>query len=176
MDAHPDLAAINAAPDAIAAALILPFVERAPAIAARVALLRPFASAAALSDGIETEVGQMGETETLAFFRGHPELAPLDPAAMTEASQHEQGRLGLDSTNAATGELSELNRLYRERFGFPFILALHEHSDLASVLATFRRRLTATRDAEIAENRRQICSVSRARVARAFGSAEPATP
>ena len=172
-----DMAAINHADDAEAAAMVLPFVERAPQLAARIAARRPFAEPMALIEAMRSEIHALEEDELIAFFRGHPELAPAEPAAMTPASQDEQARLDLTSLPAAERKkLAALNRRYAEKFGFPFITALHAHASLASVLASFGRRLQASREAEIASARDEIVAVSRARILSAFGVAEAASP
>lgn len=164
MALHSDLEAINLADDQTAAALILPFIERAPSLAMRIAKDRPFEHAEMLADQIAAAVHSLDDAAAIELFLGHPELAPADPGAMTDASQSEQGRLALNMPNCATTALAELNAAYRERFGFPFIIALHEHSNLASVLSAFRQRCQSSKAEEIIENKQQICLVSRARV------------
>jgi OHCU decarboxylase len=63
----------------------------------------------------------------LSFLNDHPDLASraARPADLTPDSQHEQGSAGLDGLDEAGGaRLLELNKAYRERFGFPFIMAV----------------------------------------------------
>jgi 2-oxo-4-hydroxy-4-carboxy-5-ureidoimidazoline decarboxylase len=165
-----EIAAINRADDADAAAMILPFVERAPQLAGRIAAHRPFEAPAALIAAVREEIAALDEDDLMAFFRGHPELAPARPSAMTEASQNEQARLNLTALSACTYDrLTALNRRYRQKFGFPFILALHEHGSLASVFEIFERRLSRSPEAEVKAARDAILSVSRARILQAFG-------
>ncbi len=168
MSPQPGLETINAADEITAIELILPLIEMSPDIAAVTAAGRPFADPSDLADRIAHAVNALDDRSAVRLFMRHPELAPNDPASMTAASQTEQGRLGLNGNETARGELETLNRLYSEKFGFPFILALHEHADIASVLSAFRHRLASSQSEEIAENRRQICSISRARVMGAF--------
>ncbi|WP_424934380.1 2-oxo-4-hydroxy-4-carboxy-5-ureidoimidazoline decarboxylase [Amaricoccus macauensis] len=175
MSHHSGIETINLADDAGAIRLILPLIERSRDIAAVVAAGRPFADPLDLADRIADAVNSLEEPSAVALFRRHPELAPPDPAEMTDASQTEQGRLGLNSNEAAKIDLARLNRLYSDKFGFPFILALHEHENISSVLTAFHERLGRERTAEIDENRKQICSVSRARVMRAFPATEEIT-
>ncbi len=168
MTLHPAIEKINGSDDAAAVQLILPFVERSPDVAAAIASLRPFTGPDDLAKRVAEAVLGLDDASAVGMFNRHPELAPTDPLVMTAASQSEQSRLGLDTDAAAKAELANLNRIYSGRFGFPFILALHEHTGIGSVLSAFRRRLDRSRAEEIAENRRQICSVSRARIAAAF--------
>jgi 2-oxo-4-hydroxy-4-carboxy-5-ureidoimidazoline decarboxylase len=59
----------------------------------------------------------------LELIRAHPELAAR--ATMTPDSVAEQRGAGLDQLTANEhAALLKLNRQYRERFGFPFILAV----------------------------------------------------
>lgn len=177
MDRRTGIEAINAGTQAEAAALILPFIERSPEVAARAARRRPFADAAAFAAALRAALMELDAPALLALFRGHPELAPAEPDAMTSASQSEQGRLGLtDPAAPAAARLAELNRRYRDRFGFPFIVALHRHADLDGVLASFERRLAAPAPDEIAAAREEIASVCRARVLAAFGEAPANAP
>lgn len=168
------LAQINEANDDHATQMIQPFIERSPLLAARVALRRPFCDPEALAAAIAAEIAALSHAELTAFFGGHPELAPIAPAAMTRHSQSEQGRLSLSEPDDALRiRLADLNRRYRQKFGFPFIVALAHHADIDSVLATFARRLEATMDEEMATARDEIVAVSRARVMLAFAGSRP---
>ena len=165
------LSHLNGASEERAIALLEPLIERAPEIARRVALRRPFASPEALAAAIRSELLALDASGQLRLFRAHPELAPDNPLAMTAASQSEQGRLALTAeSNAFRARLADLNARYGEKFGFPFITALVRHQDIASVLAEFETRLAATRAQEIRAAIDQISHVSAARVQRAFGS------
>jgi OHCU decarboxylase len=85
---------------------------------------------------------------------------------MTAESRAEQGTAGLDSlADSERAAFDELNRAYRERFTFPFIIAVREH-DRASILAAFRHRLGNTADAEMAIALGEMAKVSRARLHR----------
>ncbi|MEZ5935623.1 MAG: 2-oxo-4-hydroxy-4-carboxy-5-ureidoimidazoline decarboxylase [Alphaproteobacteria bacterium] len=172
-----DIAAINRAEDAAAAGMILPFVERAPELAARIAGRRPFDGPKALAEAVRGEIVALEEQELMAFLRNHPELAPPRPEDMTSESQKEQGRLALTAPSAGiAARLAELNRRYAQKFDFPFIIALHRHADIGSVLSDFERRLAASREVEIATARDEIISVAGARIESAFGLTEGSGP
>jgi len=59
--------------------------------------------------------------------------------------------------------LTALNQAYREKFGFPFILAVRGH-DRQSVIREFRRRLALSPPEEIAECLEQIYKIGRFRL------------
>lgn len=168
------LSELNNADDERAISIVAPLIERAPEVAKRVALRRPFQSADDIKKAIRTELRGLSEPELVDLFRAHPELAPKDPAAMTNESQSEQGRLNLTSQSSVhRSRLTELNAQYRGKFGFPFITALVRHPDMDSVLSEFETRLSADRASEIEESIDQIATVSSSRVSATFGSNDP---
>ena len=165
--------ALNAATDERAVDLLRPLIERSSLVAARVAAHRPFHEPEALVEAIRAEIDALDRAERLGLLRDHPELALDDVESMTLASRREQSRLGLDAPAAAErARLRELNRRYRERFGFPFVVALHGHDRLASVLECFEARLEAEPEGEIETALGEVVSVSRARVLAAWRARE----
>lgn len=163
------LSELNSADDAHAIALIEPLIERAPQIAQKVALRRPFKSADSISRAISEELLKLDEAERVELFRAHPELAPDNPLAMTQESQSEQGRLNLTAnSNAYRTRLTDLNARYRDRHGFPFITALVRHHNIESVLEEFEERLASDRVEEMRRAIEQVAIVSSSRVRLAF--------
>jgi len=163
------LSELNLACDQRALELVTPLVERAPKLAKKVAAARPFGTVDGLVIAIRREIHRLGDAERVALFRAHPELAPGDPHEMTSESQTEQGRLNLTSAgNIYRERLAELNALYRDKFGFPFITALVRHRDMDSVLAEFATRLRRDRVDEIETALDEIATVSAARVRARF--------
>lgn len=77
----------------------------------------------------------------LALLRAHPELACRQADALTQASQGEQRGAGLDRCTADEfAEFQRLNAAYRQKFGFPFIIAV-KGMDRQAILAAFRTRI-----------------------------------
>ncbi len=92
------------------------------------------------------------ETAHLALIRAHPDLAGKLARAgeLTEASRREQAGAGLDAcSDEEFTRLTALNDAYKERFGFPFILAVKGRTR-HDIIAAFERRLHNDRAAEIA--------------------------
>jgi chitin deacetylase len=105
------------------------------------------------------------QSSTSALARAHPELAAGE--ALTLASTSEQARLGFNALS--TRELEEMNRLnrrYRDKFGFPCIVALRLHADRQSVMAEMRRRLENDAAAELDNALEQIGHITRGRLER----------
>ena len=62
--------------------------------------------------------------------------------------------------------MAELNRNYREKFGFPCIVALRLHQTKESVVAEMRRRLQNDARTEIDAALEQIGHITRGRLER----------
>jgi 2-oxo-4-hydroxy-4-carboxy-5-ureidoimidazoline decarboxylase len=79
-----------------------------------------------------------------AFLNGHLDLAGrlLEAGRVTADSAREQGSAGLDAMNgAARARFLALNRAYRARFGFPFVMAARDRRPEEEILAAFEDRL-----------------------------------
>lgn len=167
------LAEINAADSQRFVQWLGGIFERSAWVAERVARARPFASANALHAAMVDVVFAASLEEQLALIRAHPELAGREAVAgaMTADSTSEQGRLGLTALPHAEFErMTALNRAYREKFGFPCVVALKLHDKRESVLAEMARRLANDRDTEIANALEQIGHITNARLEKLFGT------
>ncbi len=109
-------------------------------------------TAVGLHFALRTQFRMATQEERLAVLRAHPDLAGKLAAArrLTEASSAEQASAGLDAlTDAERQRFTELNTSYVEKFGFPFIIAVRDHTK-ASILEAFEHRLRNTADEEFA--------------------------
>ena len=84
-----------------------------------------------LAAAFDAALREAPREKQLAVVRAHPELAGREAQAgeLTEASAGEQARAGLDRLSAQ--ELADwraLNAAYRERFGFPLVVCVREHT------------------------------------------------
>jgi 2-oxo-4-hydroxy-4-carboxy-5-ureidoimidazoline decarboxylase len=100
--------------------------EHSPWVARDAWLARPFVSWVALREAMQCAVLASPETTQLGLVRAHPELlGRLEAAELTEASRGEQASAGLDRcTPDQRARTRSLNAAYRERFGFPFVVAV----------------------------------------------------
>jgi OHCU decarboxylase len=80
--------------------------------------------------------------QKLVLINAHPDLAGrLKLADLTDDSRNEQSSAGLDSlTEEERDRFLALNDLYKEKFGFPFIMAVKGRSK-DEILAAFEERL-----------------------------------
>jgi OHCU decarboxylase len=137
--------------------------EHSPWIAERAWHKRPFCSVDELHRAMLDAVASRDEKLQLA--RAHPELAGGE--ALTVASTREQVRLGFNAlSRQELEEMNRLNRSYREKFGFPCIVALRLHADRQSVMAEMRRRLENDAAAELDNALEQIGHITRGRLER----------
>jgi 2-oxo-4-hydroxy-4-carboxy-5-ureidoimidazoline decarboxylase len=140
--------------------------EHSPWVAQRAFAARPFASAAALHAAMVAAVDSAQESEQLALLRAHPELAGKAAirGELTADSTKEQSGAGLTQCSAEEfATLTELNRRYNAKFGFPFILAVKGH-DRAGILREFARRVDSDRVTEFAECLAQVRKITRFRL------------
>lgn len=125
-----------------------PTFEATPAIAAKVWQQRPFTSVAELHQHMVAIVRAMSPQEKLSLIQAHPDLGSR--VAMAEASVAEQSGAGLDQLSPQEyDQFQQLNRQYRQTFGFPFILAVAGHTK-ASILENFAQRVDNAPNIEMA--------------------------
>jgi N-carbamoyl-L-amino-acid hydrolase len=165
------LARLNAAPHKDFVALLAGTYERSPWVSERAWPRGPFLTLAQLKRTLVEVVTEAERDEQLALLRSHPELAGKAMAAgtMTAESSHEQGRVGLTAcTPAELAQIAALNAAYRDRFGFPFMLAVRGPRGTgltkAQIIATFERRLENHPDFEFAEALRNVHRVAELRL------------
>jgi chitin deacetylase len=104
--------------------------------------------------------------ERLGVLRAHPDLAGKLAAArrLTADSSAEQASAGLDAlTDAERAEFTRLNGAYVARHGFPFIIAVRDHTK-AAILSAFARRLDQPTEAELAEACAQVERIAELRL------------
>jgi OHCU decarboxylase len=161
------LGRLNAMPQAEFRAALGEVFEHSPWVAERAWWRRPFASVDALHAAMVAAVRAAGPEEQLALVRAHPELAGREAAdgTLTADSTSEQGRLGFTAlTRAELERVARANAAYREKFGFPCIVALRLHATRESVIAEMERRAGNDRAAELAAALDQIGHITRGRL------------
>lgn len=136
--------------------------EGSPWVAERAWDKRPFATLDALHDALSSAVASAELADQLSLLRAHPELGAR--ASMSDTSSGEQAKAGLDELTPDDIErLRSLNLAYREKFGFPFLLAV-TGCTAQDVLNAIERRLTSPRDEEHREALRQVYRIARFRL------------
>ncbi len=140
--------------------------EHSPWVAERAARMRPFGSIDALYAAMCEIVADAGVKRQLALIDAHPELAgkAAVQGELTAESTREQSGAGLaHCSQEEFDKLQRLNEAYREKFGFPFILAVRGY-DRAGVIANFEARLNNARSDELRTSLEQIYRIARFRI------------
>ncbi len=112
-------------------------------------------------------VDRADDETKLALIRAHPDLAGKAAVAgeLTEDSSAEQQSAGIDRcTPDEYRKLQTLNEQYRNKFGFPFVMAVR-NSDRHKILAAFGERLQNDCAAEAAKAIREIHKIAGLRLA-----------
>ena len=146
--------------------------EHSPWVAEGAWRRRPFGSREELHGAMMQAVQAAGPDSQLALVRAHPELAGAEAVdgSLTQSSSGEQGRLGF--TRLSREEflrMQNLNRAYREKFGFPCIVALKLHETRESVMREMERRLGNDASTELGKALEQIGHIALGRLERMVG-------
>jgi 2-oxo-4-hydroxy-4-carboxy-5-ureidoimidazoline decarboxylase len=176
MKARPTLAALSAAPRDEFVRVLGGIFEHTPWIAERAYAARPFATVDDLHRAMVAALAAASREAKLALIRAHPELAGKEAAAgtMTADSAGEQASAGLDRcTPEELARLRSGNHAYRDKFGFPFVMAVKGKSR-QEILTALASRVGGTRDAEFARCIEEIGKIARLRLDALFASHPPA--
>ena len=132
--------------------------EHSPWVAEAAWQRRPFESFEALYRALVDAMRGAGPEAHLRLIRVHPELSgkALAGETMTQDSRAEQAGAGLDRCSPdELAHLRDLNRAYRTKFGFPFVIAVRG-LDRAAILQRLAVRLERDRATELEEALQQI--------------------
>ena len=154
---------LNKASTAEALQLLDGLYEHSPWIAEGALKMRPFASWAHLKHCMAQVLSDAGREAQIGLIRAHPELAgkAMVRKELTAESTNEQTKAGLTECTAEEFEkIHKLNAAYKEKFGWPFILAVRGPRGVGlnkhQIIASFERRLHGHPDFELAECLRNI--------------------
>ena len=136
--------------------------EHTPEIAAEAWRSRPFADIQNLHQVMAAIVLKMSDAEKLKLICAHPDLG--SKFKMAEASVQEQSTVGLDQLSAAEYDrFQNLNQAYKEKFSFPFIIAVRNNTK-DSILAAFEQRLQNNLEVEKQQAITEIIEIARWRL------------
>jgi OHCU decarboxylase len=143
-----------------------PLFEHSPWVAADAWSDRPFAHTDELFEALRAAMYSAPRERQLALIRAHPDLAgrAAIEGTITDSSKREQASAGLDRLTPDEYEaFMRTNAAYRERFGFPFVVCVREHTE-ASILRVAAERLEHTRDEEVRVALEEIAKIARLRL------------
>jgi len=120
-----------------------------------------------LATAMAAQVNTADEAAKMTLICAHPDLAGKAALRdeLTAESRSEQAGAGLDQCSAEElAEFTRLNSAYKQKFGFPFIVAV-KGLDRHDILAAFRARLNHERAQEFETALTQIHKIARLRLA-----------
>ena len=131
--------------------------EHSPWVADLIYEDRPFETISQLNQTMLEAVQHSPEFQRMALICNHPELAGKEAAegTLTDDSRQEQSHAGLDQCSAAElVKLQSLNLAYRDKFEFPFVIAvtgLDKTAIIAAVESRLKNSVSVEFDTSIAE-------------------------
>ena len=140
--------------------------ESSPWVAERAWEARPFGSLSGLHGAMAEAVSEAPEEWRMALIRAHPDLAEKAAVAgeLTPESTREQASAGLDRLTPEEYEaFTRLNTGYHEKFGFPMIVCVREHTK-ESILAQAEARMEHSREEEVEVALGEIAKIARLRL------------
>ncbi|MCP4328886.1 MAG: 2-oxo-4-hydroxy-4-carboxy-5-ureidoimidazoline decarboxylase [Alphaproteobacteria bacterium] len=154
--------------------------EHSPWVAREAWQARPFSSTDDLHRAMTGVVEAADRDKQLALLCSHPELSgkEADAGALTSYSEDEQSGVGLNALSSEeAARIRRLNAEYREKFGFPFIIAVRNHTK-GSIFNELEQRLGNEPETELTNDLKQVFAITRLRlediVPDRGGFAEPA--
>ena len=141
--------------------------ERSPWVAEQAFILRPYTSRRNLHEVMVNIVRKTPRERRLELLRSYPQLAGEKAAKglLSLAAKKEQSGAGLNRcSNDELDRIRELNQAYREKFDFPFIIAL-AGLDKAQIFAAMQQRLQNPADEEFATAVAEVEKIAWTRIA-----------
>jgi len=106
-----------------------------------------------------------GKETQLKILEAHPDLADkVTVNLLTSNSRSEQSNAGLDQCSEEEfNEFKNLNKSYRQKYGFPFVIAVKGKNKI-EILSKFRKRILNSVDEEFSEAIIQIGKIANLRL------------
>jgi urate oxidase / 2-oxo-4-hydroxy-4-carboxy-5-ureidoimidazoline decarboxylase len=128
----------------------------------------PFDSVSELHAAMVRAVERAPADRQLRLIRAHPELAGAE-LRLTPESAAEQAEAGLDRLDDDQAErLARATSAYREKFGFPFVVCVREHTP-ESIIASAEARLASTPEEETRTALNEIAKIAALRLEESLG-------
>jgi 2-oxo-4-hydroxy-4-carboxy-5-ureidoimidazoline decarboxylase len=164
--AEPDMTTINAMDRAAFVAKFGGIFEKSPWVAETAWDKKPFASLDDMHAAMVAVAKYAPLPKQLALLQAHPDLAGKEAqaGAMTASSVSEQASAGLNAlSKAEMTRISDLNAAYKQKFGFPFIIAVRMHSK-EGIFFDFNQRLKNDTQTEYANDLQNVYAITRLRL------------
>lgn len=136
--------------------------EKSPWVAEKAWDKRPFASLDAMHAAMVDVVKSAPLPSQLALLQSHPDLAGKEAqaGAMTASSVSEQASAGLNALSKdEVTRISDFNAAYKQKFGFPFIIAVRMHTK-EGIFFDFSRRLQNDTQTEYSNDLQNVYAIT----------------
>ena len=135
--------------------------ENAAWIAEKLYEQKPFKNFQELSEKIISIFENCDQQNKFKILNSHPDLADKTKiSSLTPDSNKEQVNAKLDQcTKDEYNEFKNLNLKYKNKFGFPFIIAVKEKNKL-EILDSFKKRIILSKETEFNEAIKQVKKIA----------------
>ena len=135
--------------------------ENAAWIAEKLYEQKPFKNFQELSEKIISIFENCDQQNKFEILNSHPDLADKTKiSSLTPDSNKEQVNAKLDQcTKDEYNEFKNLNLKYKNKFGFPFIIAVKEKNKL-EILDSFKKRIILSKETEFNEAIKQVKKIA----------------
>lgn len=143
-----------------------PLYEHSPWVAESASEKRPFESLSGMHGSFQQALREAPSKRRIALIKAHPDLAGKAAMAgdLTPESTQEQASVGLDRLSYEEyATFTKLNNAYKEKFDFPMIFAVREHTK-DSIIKNAGTRLDNSREEEIERALGEINKIARYRL------------
>jgi len=139
--------------------------ENASWIAQKLYKQKPFQNFQDLSEKMISIFENANNQNKLKIFNSHPDLADKTKiGSLTIDSNKEQRNAGLDQcTEKEFNEFKNLNLEYKNKFTFPFIIAVKGRNKL-EILVNFQKRVLSNKKIEFDEAVKQVKQIANLRL------------
>ena len=139
--------------------------EKTKWIAEKLYNQKPFNSFKDLSSKMIGIFGSASKEIQLKILKAHPDLADkIIVNSLTINSRTEQSNAGLDQCSEEEfNEFKNLNKAYKQKYGFPFIIAVKDKNKV-EILSQFKKRILNSVDKEFKEAIKQVVKIANLRL------------
>jgi 2-oxo-4-hydroxy-4-carboxy-5-ureidoimidazoline decarboxylase len=140
--------------------------EHSPWVAEEAWGHRPYSSGDNLHALMDHVVERAGQNRQLILIKAHPELAGrlARSGQLTAESRSEQVQAGLTSLpENLTSRMLELNHVYQQKFGFPFIICARLNN-VSTILHAMENRLANNHETEFQTALQEISKIAKLRL------------
>merc|ERR1719193_302102 len=137
-------------------------VEHSPQVAEQLAKLRPFTCEEDFHTALETTLTSLPDQQKTRILQQYPDLAGnlADSNQLTSESTSEHRAAGLHQLTPQQKEkMGTLNKEYKEKFGFPFIVCARENK-VETILHGLGERIECCEKVEIRKGIAEVVKIA----------------